>query len=379
MPQTGFIGFDSLKNLSKLLVKHKPAKIFLVSGKSSYEKSGAEKKINGILDGFRFIRFNGFEENPKLPDITRGIKAFKGNDCDFVIAVGGGSVIDVAKSINLLSANDGKAEDYIKNKKKIKNKGKTLIAIPTTAGTGSEATKFAVVYIGKTKYSLEHEFCIPDYSIVDPNLTLSLPKTVTACSGMDALCQGIESYWSVNSTKESREYAKEAIKLVVNNLVGAVNKPSRKTRESMAIAANLAGKAINISKTTACHSVSYPITSYFDVPHGHAVALTLAPMLVYNSNVTSKDVLDKRGFQYVKKTIKSVSRLTGAGSVKDAALKIKSLMKKIGLSTSLSGLGIKTKKDISIIIKNGFNPSRIKNNPRILTENALRKILEEIR
>lgn len=379
MPQKEYLGFNSIGNLSNILAKHKPRSIFLVTGKDSYIKSGAKSIMDTILKNYNIVHFQDFEINPKINNIEKGINIFKKNNCDFVIAVGGGSSIDVAKSINILSANKEVPIDYITNKKNIKNKGKVLVAIPTTSGSGSEATKFAVVYIDKTKCSLEHESMLPDYSIVDPQFTMNLPKNITASTGMDALCQAIESYWCINSTGESKNYARVAIKLVMKNLLGAVNNPSRENREAMAKAAHLAGKAINISKTTAPHAISYPITSYFNVPHGHAVALTLPSLLLYNSEIIQEDSLDKRGVDYVKQTIDEIVTLLGANNVEEAANKIKKLMVGISLITRLSELGIKKDGDIELIISRGFNPNRVNNNPRRLTEEALRKILDIIR
>jgi len=379
MQQKEYIGFDSINNLKRILSKHNPRNIFLVTGEASYSISGAQKAIEPYLIGYNVTPFSGFEVNPKLYDIERGIMRFKENNCDFVIAIGGGSVMDVAKSVNIFVSNTGKPLDYIKKIGKMKNKGKTLVAIPTTSGSGSEATKFAVVYTEKIKQSLEHEFMLPDYAIVDLQFTLNLPKYITACSGIDALSQAIESYWCVNSTDDSKRYAKEAISLVISNLAAAVNDPSKECRGAMAKAAHLAGKAINISKTTACHAISYPITSYFNVPHGHAVSLTLAQILVYNSQVTEGDVLDKRGVNYVKEIINEIINLLGLDTVEEAAKKIENLMIEIRLSTKLSQLGIKTEDDIQAIIQRGFNPDRVKNNPRELTEEVLRKILHNIR
>lgn len=378
MTQKEYIGLNSIANLKRILAKHSPKSIFLVAGKSSYVKSGAKKKLESILQKRNVVHFNEFQENPKIEDVMEGIRIFKQKKCDFVVAVGGGSSMDVAKLINILASNEGQLIEYIKNKKNIQKKGHTLVAIPTTAGSGSEATKFAVVYIGKAKHSLGHEFILPDYALVDPQFTMSLPKNITASAGMDALSQAIESCWCIYSTEESKRYAKEAIKLIIENLPLASNKPSKESRAAMAKAANLAGKAINITRTTACHAVSYPITSYFNVPHGHAVALTLASMLVYNSQVTEQDLLDKRGVNYVKKTINEIVSLLGAKNAEDASNKIKKLMRKTGLSTKLNELGIKTNSDIALIIKNGFNPYRVNNNPRKLTEEALRKILSEL-
>ena len=195
MQQQEYVGFSSINNLSNILSKYNPRNIFLVTGRNSYEKSGAKKLIESILSGYRITYFYDFEVNPKLHDIEKGISIFNKNDCDFVIAVGGGSVIDVAKSINVLASNEGKPIDYIKTRRNIENKGKTLVAIPTTSGSGSEATRFAVVYIDKIKYSLEHDFLLSDYAIVDAQFTMNLPRSITASTGMDALCQAIESYW----------------------------------------------------------------------------------------------------------------------------------------------------------------------------------------
>lgn len=379
MAQKEYFGFNSINNLKNVLSKHNPKNIFLVTGKASYEKSGAKSIIEEFLKDYNVTHFCDFETNPKLEDIEKGLKLFKEKKCNFVVAVGGGTVMDIAKSVNILAANSGSPVEYVKGIKKIQNKGKTLVAIPTTSGSGSEATRFAVVYIDKTKYSLEHEFMLPDYAIVDPQFTMTLPKGITASTGMDALSQAIESYWCVNSTDESKAYAREAVRLVISNLSNAVNKPSRTSRELMAKAAHLAGKAINITRSTAPHAISYPITSYFNVPHGHAVALTLSSILLYNSHVTEEDLLDKRGVDYVKKVINEIAKLLGAKTSEEASEKITALMKELGLSTRLSELGIDTDDKIEIIIKNGFNPERVRNNPRKLTEEALRRILEEIR
>ena len=377
--QQEYIGLESISNFEGILSKHKPSHIFLVTGKKSYGKSGAKKIIEQYLKDYNVTHFYDFEVNPKLPDIEKGIQLFKENNCDFVIAVGGGSVIDVAKSVNILAANLGEPIEYVKKGKNIKNKGSPLVAIPTTAGSGSETTHFAVLYMDKTKYSLAHDFILPNYALVDPQFIMSLPSYITACTGIDALSQAIESYWCINSTEESKSYAKEAIKLVMGNLPDTVKNPSKKSREAMARASYLAGKAINISRTTACHAISYPITSYFNVPHGHAVALTLVQMLVYNSQVSDEDILDRRGVTYVQKIIKEITNLIDTESVEEASKKITDLMKEIGLATRLSEIGIETEEDIELIIKEGFNPDRVKNNPRELTENRLNEILHNIR
>ncbi|HBA36485.1 TPA: alcohol dehydrogenase [Candidatus Falkowbacteria bacterium] len=376
--QKNYIGLGAIKNLDKYLGHNKVKKIFLVSGKMAYKLCGAEKLLRPVFEKYSVFNFTGFSSNPNLVDIKRGLKLFKKYNPDLVIAIGGGSAIDVAKTINILAAQGASPKDYILKKKKIKEPGKKLVAIPTTAGTGSEATQFSVIYIGKHKYSLKHPYILPDCAIIDPQFTLSLDKKIAAATGADALSQALESYWSVKSTPESKKYAAQAIKLILKNFQKAVKHSNRSAKLAMSRAANLSGRAINISETTACHAISYPITSYFGVPHGQAVALTLGSMLVYNSQVGTEDIMDKRGIEYVKRTIRDLIGLFGVSDVHGAKNKIHRLLKNVGLETKLSALGI-SNKDIRVIIKNGFNHDRMKNNPRRLTKENFLNILNDLR
>jgi len=375
-----YIGYNAIKNLEGILKENSLRNIFLITGRKSFENTKIKDVIFNALKGFKFLRFNDFTPNPKLDDVKNGLNLFKNELFDAIVAVGGGSVIDMAKSISIFSTNEGNPEDFILKKKIIKNTGTPLIRIPTTSGSGSEATHFAVVYIGKNKYSLAYpELMQPEYVILDPQFTYELPKNITAYSGMDALTQAIESYWNIYSTNESKQFSRKAIELVMENLLKAVNKPDKESRLNMAFAANFAGKAINLTKTTACHAISYPITSYFNIPHGHAVALTLPPMIEFNYKVREQDILDTRGVKFVKKSMNELFSLIGASDSLESRELITQLMKDIGLETKLSDLGIKYEHDVDLIIKHGFNPERVKNNPRKITEYQLRKIMEEIK
>lgn len=377
MDQYEFLGKRSISHLKKILKQIHAKKVFLVTGKVSYEKSGAKQKIDMQLLSYDTVYFSDFEPNPQIEDVQKGILLFKKDKFDAIVAVGGGSVIDTAKAINILSAQKDKPIKYITQKKKIKTRGVPLIAVPTTSGSGSEATRFAVVYVKKIKYSLDHPFLLPNYSIVDAQLTYNLPSPIAAASGMDALSQAVESYWSVKSTPLSKKYAKSAIKIILNNVSKAVNTTSRKAKDAMSKAAHLAGKAINISQTTSCHSISYPMTSHFGIPHGQAVVITLGKLLSYNNDVSEKDINDSRGVRYVKKTLSEIIKLLGASTVGDSQKTISKLLREIHLETQLSALGLK-KKDLGIILQNGFNPARMRNNPRIVTKEDLRTILQSI-
>jgi len=366
MKQQEYFDFGSLENLKDILEYEKSRNVFLVTGRDSYEKCGAKEKIETILGNSEigFTRFCDFFSNPNIKDIQKGCDSFKKKNYDLIMGVGGGSVIDTAKAIKLF--NCPKAEKI------------PLIAIPTTAGSGSEATWFVVFYKGKEKQSWGNEtITLPNYSVIDPKLTMSLSRKVAASTGMDALAQAVESYWCINSTDESKRIARQSIKLTLKNLERAVNGKGKRARGNMALSSNLAGKAINLTRTTACHSIAYPITSYFDVAHGHAVGLTLGEMLTYNSKVTEGDCNDGRGFEYARKTINELVEIFEVGCVDGTSRRIKNLMDSIGLETRLSEIEI-GEQGREIIIDKGFKPERVKNNPRILTRNGLRKILEKI-
>lgn len=377
MTQKEFFGIGCIESIKNLLKESGVKKIFLVTGKNSYTISGMSKVISEMQDEFDFLRFSNFSENPKIEDVIRGIDLLRKSGCEIIIAAGGGSVIDMAKSINILGAQGDETESIIKGEKQIHKKNKELIAIPTTSGAGSEATHFAVVYIGKEKYSIAHQYILPDKVIIDPELTFNLNSRQTAISGMDALAQSIESHWSINSNTESKKFSLESIELIFKNLEQAVKNPDVQNRVSMSRAANLAGKAINITKTTAPHALSYSMTSYFGVPHGQAVSISLGEFLEYNYEVTDNDIAGSLSVENVRTSIDEIVAASGCKNVAGLKEKIKNLLQSTGLKTKLSELNIKSHDDLKIISGN-INPERVKNNPRKITIEEVDRILKNI-
>lgn len=288
MEQQAYLGKDSIKEIVPLLKKHNAKHVFLVRGKGSYAACGAKNIINNVLSevGCAVTEFYDFSENPKCEDMGRGIELLKDSGADLIIAVGGGSVLDMSKLIRFF--NSYKGEVTGKTFEKVSNL-LPLIAMPTTAGTGAEATHFAVVYKDKIKYSAEHDDMLPDYAIVYPPFTYGNPKYLTACTGFDALAQSIEAFWNLNATDESDIYAEKAIKLLWPYLPDVVNKPTEELRDKVAEGSYWAGRAINITKTTAPHAFSYPFTTYYGYPHGHAVALTFPYFLELNCGERNKN------------------------------------------------------------------------------------------
>ncbi len=268
---------------------------------------------------------------------------------DLIVAIGGGTILDTAKAAAFSA-------------KKI-----SLIAIPTTAGTGSEVTPFAVIWDtrNKKKRTLASPSVFPKLALVDPELTDTLPPKITAYTGMDALTQAVEAYWSKKHNPISSIFALKAIKLIMVNLEGAVNNPDKNSREMMSRGSLLAGLAFSNTATTICHAVSYPMTAHFEVPHGQAVALTLPSFLEYSygaiDSVRREPLLEAFGESTVQKTTEKIS----------------GLMKKIGLETRLSQLGIR-RDDLQLIVDEGFHPDRVANAPKVPTKEELKEILVKI-
>ena len=363
--QTEFIGKNSLKNIKKIISDLDAKKILLVTGKGSYKKSGSEEKLIQYLDDAVIKRFFDFEPNPNIKDVLVGINIISSFKPDLVIAVGGGSVIDIAKLINIFAVHVAKEKEiyeFVNESSSVKQAGLPLIAIPTTSGTGSEATHFAVVYIGNKKYSFAHEYVLPNFSIIDPSLSYSSPAYIKACSGFDALSQAIESFWAVGSTEESRSYSREAIKIILSSIEMAVLESDKKSMDRMSLAANLAGKAINISKTTAAHAVSYPITKFLDIPHGHAVALTLGSFFVINSHYSESQLNDSRGIEYFDNISKELLNLFDCSESEQVSQRLNQIMANIGLETNLKSIFRKKNIDYGLI-KKEINLERLNNNP----------------
>lgn len=361
----------------------------LVAGRTSWTRSGAEAAIGSLLpEGIPAFRDIGGQ--PRIEDIRAGIRHLRRTDADCVLGVGGGTALDLAKSISLLAEQDGDPEDYATGARPLERpRSRSLVLVPTTAGTGSEVTPFAVVWIGTRKYSLDHPWVAADLAVVDPLLSRSQSRAVTASTGLDALSQAIESHWAVRSTPASRARAALALDLALRHIIpacagadcradhGADHGADHESRRGMSEAALMAGQAIAISRTTASHAVSYPLSALFGIPHGHACALTLPGMLVFNAGVTEGDVQDPRGVRFVRRRIDELLEALDAGSPEEGCGRLTALVASTGLPTRLSELGLQAE-DLARIVDQGFNPDRVTNNPRRLTRQALQAILEGI-
>ena len=262
MKQRCYIGDDAIVKWLDEVQTISPKHCFLVRGHGSFMSCGGKQIMDKFqqLTNCRVTEFEDFSANPKYDEALCGVEKMLDSDADIIVAVGGGSVIDMAKLIRHIVAEKGRKVQ--------------LHALPTTAGTGAEATHFAVAYIEGKKQSISADDILPDVAVVYPQLTYGNNEYLTACTGFDALAQAIESYWAKGATSESREYSCKALKLLWNQLPLLLQSPSKQLRDQVAEGAYWAGRAINISTTTAPHAFSYIFTSKYGYPHGHAVALT---------------------------------------------------------------------------------------------------------
>jgi len=365
MPVEVFFGWGTLLEITRHPLVQTAINPLLVVGN--------HLKQDGTLDQLvTFFKKEPLVYQPKIGKSSLETINTLANFCrsekpDLVIAAGGGNILDTAKSASVLANNPGLAEDYLVTKTKaISLQGIPLVTIPTTSGTGSEVTPWATVWDTKNqkKYSLASPLMFSKLAFVDPKLTFNLPPEITASTGMDALTQAIEAYWSKNHNPVSDALALEAIRLIFACLEKAVKKPEKKIREMMSQGSLFSGLAFSNTKTTICHSVSYPITIRWAIPHGQAVAISLPQMILY-----SLPALGKRQ--------EPLLMAFGVKNEKEAAVKVSLLMEKIGLSTHFSELGIKSK-DLDIIVEEGFDPDRAVYAPKVPTPVELKKILEKI-
>lgn len=363
----------SLDSLPETLEAANAASVLLVTGETSYRASGAKRRLPPLLGGLDVDRFSGFQTNPRLVDVREGIRLVEETDPDVILAVGGGTVLDMAKMVNVFAANQADPQAYTRGEASLDDPGAPLIAVPTTAGSGSEATQFAVLYIDGEKHSIDEPHLFPDDAILDPTLTLSMPPRLTAVTGMDALCQGIESLWAVGSTRASRAHAREAVRIAWENLEASVHEGHEDARASMVQAANHAGQAINVSRTTAPHAVSYTLTMEHGIPHGHAVALTLGEFIVYNGTVDTDASSHPKGSEHVRSTVEEVCTLLGQETLEDARQAWYEAMERLGLETRLQDLNV-DEGALDEVAKR-VNVTRAKNNPRTFDTSVVRELL----
>jgi len=364
-----------IDHLSVILQEIGCKKLFLVID-SSYPFLNIKDTIEALPVAEK-VKFSDFTPNPLYEQVCKGIELLKSSQCDTILAVGGGSAIDVAKCIKLSvlakEGNDAIIPPVVNTRVECDGSKLPFIAIPTTAGTGSESTHNAVMYYESAKQTVTNDGVLPDYAILEPSVLKTLPLYQKKCTMMDALCQGIESWWSVNSTEESYDYSRKCIELIMANWRKYIFENADEAAANIMLGANYGGRAINITATTAAHAMSYKITSLYGLPHGHAVAICLPEVWQFMVDNMDK-IIDKRGQEYLNHIFNEIARSMGCKTDNDAIAKFRNMMVELELKKPVSP---KLEMDLSIL-SSSVNPIRLKNNPVYLDENVLFSIYEKI-
>ncbi len=353
------------ENIADSLLKLDISKPLLVTTKTSFDAH-----FKKLISDIPYVRFSDYQSNPLLEDVLRGQEVFIQNKCDGLISLGGGSAMDMAKMIALKASQfDIQLRDTLDTTKKLKLY--SHLAVPTTAGSGSETTQFAVVYIDGQKHSVDHPSLRPNKCILEPQLLEYLPQHQVAYSGLDALCQAIESHWSRRSNEQSRAKSSKAIEFLWTSLLGAYHKESpalKKVQEG----SHLAGQAINITRTTAPHALSYPLTSYFGFPHGQAVSLSLLYFMNINLHSDKKDYYESK--EQTVTLINDIIAHTGCQSFSEFSDEFKRLC--ANMKTTIAQLNLSTEKKQDILKK--INLARLSNNPVKINEQHIMDFLNVI-
>lgn len=361
-----FSGPAAWNDLASELASREIHRLFIVCGNTTWSKTGARERMHELEATAQLepsVRFSAFSPNPTVEAVDAAYNEFPCRPNSLLVAIGGGSAIDVAKGVvDRVLASGSPAP--------------LLAAIPTTAGSGSDATRFAVLYKDGKKLSLDRPELRPSLVVLDAALTASLPSYPTATTGLDAIAQAIESLWAVRSCAESDAFAREALSLLLPAIARAVKTGAADARAAMLRGAHLSGRAIDLTRTTAAHALSYAFTSHLGIPHGHAVWLTLPAVARYNAEVTDADCQNPRGAACVRARMADIARLvTGDSSVEALATRLERLADDLGIERNPFALGVADERELRTLLS-AANPARLSNNPRILVnDNFLRLVL----
>jgi len=285
VPQVVITGSGSSKQVGEECKKLGLKKALIVTDQNLV-KLGIPDGVKESLqqNGVEHATYDGVNSEPVIEHVQEGLEAFRGNGCDFLLAVGGGSPMDTAKAISAMATNQGSIEDYM-GQGKIPERGRPVIAVPTTAGTGSEVTPFSIITDARRdlKMLIGSPFLTPAIAVVDPQLTLSLPQDITAATGIDALTHAIEAYVSVKVQPMSDVLALAAIELIAGNLEQAWSDGKNlEAREKTMMGSLMAGMAFSNSSVALVHGMARPIGAYFHVRHGASNAALLGTVMEFS-------------------------------------------------------------------------------------------------
>lgn len=373
---TEFIfGAGSISKLNDIMNKHKDPRILIITDKNLV-KAGLVKKVQEQLDKYKnIIIYDKIEQDPRLSAVTEGVKFVRENGISNIIAIGGGSVIDAAKCLASVSNNEGNPEDYWFKGRVLTNPKLPLIAIPTTAGTGSEVTKFAVVTHDETKQKtgMGNNILVPDIALLDPELTIGMPPRITASTGLDALTHAVESYVNLNVNVFTDMLAVKAMKLIGEGLRPAVAKGDNiEARSKMLLGSMLAGWSFGNGYLGLVHALAHPLGGHYGVPHGIGCGILLPKIMKYNLNGNLERY--KEVAEFLGERVEGLTLREAAHKSVEA---VENLLADIGIESDFKSYKI-DKNDIPIFVREAYQNRNVNVNPRRATPEELAAIIEEL-
>ena len=375
MPSVSLMGPGCSDNLPEEIKSRGFKKALIVCGK----RSAKSEEFKGITDnlaanGIEFVVYPGSQPNPTVTNVMDGVKILKDNGCDFVISYGGGSPHDCAKGIALVSANGGNIKDYegvhVSKKPQL-----PLIAINTTAGTASEMTVFAIITDEErhVKMAIVDKHVNPVLAINDPNLMVSMPASLTAATGMDALTHAVEAYVSTAATPVTDACAQKAIELISDYLRDAVaDGNNMEARDKMAYAEFLAGMAFNNASLGYVHAIAHQYGGFYNLPHGVCNAILLPAVQEFNAKAAAKQLKDCAKFMGVD--VSGMSDDEGAAACIAA---IRKLSSDVNIPKGFAELGA-NEKDFDILATNALKDACGATNPVQATHDEIKAILAQV-
>ncbi|MGL4307468.1 L-threonine dehydrogenase [Cetobacterium sp. SF1] len=362
MPTTTLIGKGALNDLGPILTKYNFKKALIVTDKILVQ-IGLTKNLTDLLDNINieYVLYDETKPNPTVTNVNDGLKLLKEEKCDFMISFGGGSPHDAAKGIALLATNGGTIKDYEGIDKSEKPQF-PLISINTTAGTGSEMTRFSIITDEERhiKMAIVDKHVTPLVAIDDPNLMTAMPKGLTAATGMDALTHAIEALVSTIANPLTDACAEKAITLIAKNLLKAVQDGKDiEARDQMSYAEYLAGVAFNNASLGYVHAMAHQLGGFYDLPHGICNAVLLPHVQEFNSSVAAERLKLVAHLMGV-----DVTNMTNEEGAKAAIEEIKKLSKAVGIPAGLKDLNVK-EEDFETLAKNALVDACSFTNPRV--------------
>lgn len=374
MPQKVFGGENSLSNIKTILEDNNVKKVAVFTDKG-IEQTGLLDLVLEEIKAEKII-INELPPEPTYEQVQKLVEEYRQSKAEFIVAVGGGSVMDTAKLASVCDTDEYKVKDLLDNPAIAKKYSKTLM-IPTTAGTGAEATPNAIVAVPERelKIGIVNDAMIPDYVILDAIMIKNLPRSIAAATGVDALAHAIECYTSNKANPFSDMYALEALDLILNNVVEACNnKDAIDAKKNMLIASFFAGVAITTSGTTAVHALSYPLGGKYHIAHGVSNAILLAPVMKFNESA----VVDRLAKAYERCVHTEQTLKTNSEKSKYMISWLEKIVEELDIPTSLKEFGVPAE-DLEVLVEAGMQVRRLlDNNIKEVTPEDARELYKQV-